>query len=453
MALTPADLRILIKRSTNTGEVPTVAPSTDHTDGTWDPLDIYKGELFINTADDKVWYRGDAGIVQIYPSAGGISSLNGLTAATQTFAVNTSGSDFGISSSTSTHTFSLPTASALNRGALSSSDWSTFNAKIGGSLTAGRVPYASGASTLTDSANLYWDNTNVRLGVGTSSPSTRLHVSGVTAYNTGVLVEGNTATGVGIILKNTQASANEWLICSAGSSNGGGVGSLFIYNITEAGQNALTIQKTTSYIGVYQQSPTAMVDIYAKSASYNVLRAKANGASQYSLNIDSDGCVNIWQDTAPYSSVSLNVGSKASGVSMAIETDGNGKGFCVVDQANFATLQGHGMQFNTKSSGSVTINTIQFTSDVYNQTISTGLLRTTGIAVSSVLNQAPTAMVHVTGVDSTSSNYALKVDNSGGTALMYVRNDGVVLMNNLPTSSAGLPSGALWNNSGVINIV
>jgi hypothetical protein len=59
----------------------------------------------------------------------GITSLNGLTALTQTFAVGTSGTDFGISSATSTHTFNLPTASATNRGALSSADWTTFNNK------------------------------------------------------------------------------------------------------------------------------------------------------------------------------------------------------------------------------------------------------------------------------------------------------------------------------------
>lgn len=62
-------------------------------------------------------------------SGGGITDLNGLTATTQTFAVGTAGSDFAISSVTSTHTFNLPTASASNRGALSTADWSTFNAK------------------------------------------------------------------------------------------------------------------------------------------------------------------------------------------------------------------------------------------------------------------------------------------------------------------------------------
>ena len=65
----------------------------------------------------------------------------------------------------------------------------------------------------------------------------------------------------------------------------------------------------------------------------------------------------------------------------------------------------------------------------------------------------PTARTHIKGSTADSSAYALMVDNSSGSAVIHSRNDGVVLMPNLPTSSAGLPSGALWNNSGVINIV
>jgi hypothetical protein len=59
----------------------------------------------------------------------GLTALNGLTAQVQNLAVGTSGTNFAISSVGSTHTFNLPTASATNRGALSSADWSTFNGK------------------------------------------------------------------------------------------------------------------------------------------------------------------------------------------------------------------------------------------------------------------------------------------------------------------------------------
>jgi hypothetical protein len=59
----------------------------------------------------------------------GVNAINGLTAQVQNLATGTAGSDFAISSAGSTHTFNLPTASAANRGALSSADWSTFNGK------------------------------------------------------------------------------------------------------------------------------------------------------------------------------------------------------------------------------------------------------------------------------------------------------------------------------------
>lgn len=60
---------------------------------------------------------------------GGITSLNGLTGATQTFATGTTGTNFTISSSGTTHTFSIPNASSVNRGLLIAADWTTFNAK------------------------------------------------------------------------------------------------------------------------------------------------------------------------------------------------------------------------------------------------------------------------------------------------------------------------------------
>jgi hypothetical protein len=46
----------------------------------------------------------------------GITALNGLTAQVQYFQTGTNGSDFNISSTTATHTFNIPSASATNRG-------------------------------------------------------------------------------------------------------------------------------------------------------------------------------------------------------------------------------------------------------------------------------------------------------------------------------------------------
>lgn len=75
------------------------------------------------------------GVISWTGTASGITSLNGLTATDQTFATGTSGSDFNIASVGSAHTFNFPTASATNRGLLSSTDWSTFNNKVSSSRT------------------------------------------------------------------------------------------------------------------------------------------------------------------------------------------------------------------------------------------------------------------------------------------------------------------------------
>lgn len=75
-------------------------------------------------------------VVDIISGAtGGIISLNGLTSSGQTFTTGTSGTDFGISSSSTVHTFNLPIASATNTGKLSSTDWTTFNNKQNGDPT------------------------------------------------------------------------------------------------------------------------------------------------------------------------------------------------------------------------------------------------------------------------------------------------------------------------------
>lgn len=118
-------------------------------------------------------------------SVGTVTSVAALT-------LGTTGTDLSstVANSTSTPviTLNVPTASATNRGALSSADWSTFNSKLS-NLTVGTTTIANGAigrvlfegtgNVLQESANLFWDNTNSRLGIGTATPISELSVSSI----------------------------------------------------------------------------------------------------------------------------------------------------------------------------------------------------------------------------------------------------------------------------------
>ncbi len=85
-----------------------------------------------NTTTDILGRKADGTIVRIDKSSivgTGITAINNLVGTTQSLVTGTAGTNFTISSTGSTHTFNLPTASATNRGALSSADWTIFNSK------------------------------------------------------------------------------------------------------------------------------------------------------------------------------------------------------------------------------------------------------------------------------------------------------------------------------------
>ena len=127
-----------------------------------------------------------------------IASNPGTVTSVAALTLGTTGTDLSstVANSTSTPviTLNVPTASATNRGALSSADWSTFNGKFTlPSLTSGSVLFSNGTTIAQNNANFFWDNTNSRLGIGTASPTAKLQVVGGTTTS-GLIVTGG-ATG------------------------------------------------------------------------------------------------------------------------------------------------------------------------------------------------------------------------------------------------------------------
>lgn len=82
------DSRIRLKRSTISGAEPTVAPSTDHTDGTWGVNDIYIGELYLNDPDQRLWVRTATGITEIATGMGVLQRTQFTITAGQVLTLN-----------------------------------------------------------------------------------------------------------------------------------------------------------------------------------------------------------------------------------------------------------------------------------------------------------------------------------------------------------------------------
>ena len=163
-------------------------------------------------------------------SVGTVTSVAALT-------LGTTGTDLSSSVATGTTTpiitLNVPTASALNRGALSSTDWSTFNNKFTlPSLTAGSVLFSNGTTIAQDNANLFWDDTNNRLGVNMSGTAPTYNIDSVGTMrirsSNSITATGGTITTVGPYTVHTFTTSGTFTPSGAGNMEvlvvGGGGG-------------------------------------------------------------------------------------------------------------------------------------------------------------------------------------------------------------------------------------
>ena len=214
------------------------------------------------------------------PSFSGTLNNSGLTNSTIALLTGSSGTDVNVSGSPAslggTLTLNIPTASATNRGALSPTDWSTFNSKQSAiSGTTGQFPYFSGTNTLTATSSLFLA-TSGNVGIGTTNPTRKLEVNGdFRAYGAsqGLYTSTNsTYSAPSILSDSTQTLAinpngNEVIVGGNGSDYPAqlairqtNTNDLFSVE-NAAGNSGLFIIKNTGNVGIGTVTPAQKLDV------------------------------------------------------------------------------------------------------------------------------------------------------------------------------------------------
>jgi hypothetical protein len=193
---------------------------------------LVAGELALNTNDGKLFYKDSSGVVQTLASKAGNVNVS-------TF----SGGTTGLTPNTAT-TGAVTLAGTLN----------VANGGTGlTTLTAGYIPYGNGTSAFGSSSNLFWDGTNSRLGIGTTTPGVKIDI--IAANNTSLasvlrVNSNNVAVNTSIAYDGVVGSGQ--LTVQAGTSSP----LIFGSNATE--QMRLT---SAGYLGIGTSSPTQPVQL------------------------------------------------------------------------------------------------------------------------------------------------------------------------------------------------
>jgi len=215
------------------------------------------------------WTKFNNNVPAGVPSVGDYVFFNGSNLAYRGIIANSP-----LSYNSSTATFSISQASGTTNGFLSSTDWTTFNNKqsaltnpVTGTGTSGQVAYFNGTTSITSESGLFWDATNDRLGIGTTSPVLKLDIvsasqwDGIRVYNT------SAAQGADIRVGN-DTNNNLGFLRVGGSTSGGnnqntlmiGTGGGYDIHIAPNGTPAITA-KSGGNIGISTTSPSYKLQV------------------------------------------------------------------------------------------------------------------------------------------------------------------------------------------------
>jgi hypothetical protein len=138
---------------------------------------------------------------------------------------------------------------------------------------AGAIQFSNGSAFASDASNLFWDDANNRLGVGTNAPTATAHFRGIgnTISTTALLVQNSSLTDILSVTDNAFVTINSGLVniqTNGVAAPTGGAGLMF--NLAGSGQGmSITNQNAITYrIGQYAASN--VLSLGNSSAAFNI---------------------------------------------------------------------------------------------------------------------------------------------------------------------------------------
>jgi hypothetical protein len=261
-----------------------------------------------DTYSNSFYFSGSLPYQYTFPAASGTIALvggSGVGTVTSVAAltIGTSGTDLSSSVANSTTTpvitLNVPTASAANRGALSSADWTTFNNKqsaltnpVTGTGTTNYLPKFTGASTIGNSL-IQDDGSTIGLGIAPIAGA-KVYVYGTLAVRSGYGVQWGT-NGYNLIYGDQTANelylytnnVQRLLIASTGAAT-------FSSGIATLGYTASTSYAAlfNGNVGIGTSSPSSLLTVagatdLAWSASTSKLQILRSGSQARINNYES----------------------------------------------------------------------------------------------------------------------------------------------------------------------
>jgi hypothetical protein len=271
---------------------------------------------------------------------------------------------------------------------------------------AGAIQFSDGSAFASDATNLFWDDTNNRLGVGTNTPTATTHIVGIDQLSTSTSLLVQDSIGTNILRVHNQANNSAVVMTTAKIANYEIISGDVLFN------TSMRFVPTTGGVAINKD--------YSSASSNTLVHLKGSGTTSATTSLlvqNSAGTevLKVTDDSVTNARNSFNVlhpsvvtRSLRLGWGSIFATDSNSEltigAVWTVPSAPQILLAG-----NTRGSGP---NTMQ-------------LQASAGVSIATSLIN-PSAQLHVKGSGSTSATTALLVQNSAGTQLLRVKDDGQV---------------------------